>query len=455
MTLCYCYRAAMDDAALTRFLCAGDDRAVGRLFDRFALSLYRYCLTLLPTPESAAEALCNTLLAAVDRADRLAHPRRLEVWLFALARNECLRTLRRSGHRLPSADFLDGVGMTLRLPRRRDRDEEGGLAEIQELIQGHSFHEHAVAAVLGIRPWHAKVLARRGEARGTVGGRATGSQGAAWLPEGLRARVLADAALPVRTTYRGELAGPFRRSGFPVPLDRSGRGRRRILAAAAVVAILALAAVVSSSAAPDPEVVVSVGEPIDGPLHDGQFTTAPPTSGPLTSATPTATTTPGPPTATPSAPASPGQAAPTRSTRPPPAPRPPAPPPAPRIPPAATGVITGIGGGCVEVVSGGGIELLSCDGTSSQQWTVGGDGTLHAFRSCMNVRDGGTANGTSVNLSKCNSSGAQQWLTGPNGSLINPQSGKCLDGPNNSGDPRRLEIWTCNGGAYQRWTLPG
>jgi hypothetical protein len=73
----------------------------------------------------------------------------------------------------------------------------------------------------------------------------------------------------------------------------------------------------------------------------------------------------------------------------------------------------------------------------------------------MNVRDGGTANGTSVNLSKCNGSGAQQWLAFPNGSLINPQSGKCLDGPNDPSNSPRLEIFTCDGGAYQRWTLPG
>ena len=453
MTLCYCYRAAMDDAALTRSLCTGTDSAVDSLFDRFAPSLYSYCLTLLSTPESAAEALSNTLLAAVDRVEGLAEPRRLEVWLFALARNECLRILRRSGRRLPGTHILDGVSLRSRLPRRRDRDEEGGLAEIHELIHRHRFDDRAVAAVLGISLWHATMLARRGETSGTGSVHEVARRGADTLPDGLRERVLVDAAEPVRTMFRGELAGPFRRSGFPVPLDRSGRGRRSILAVAAVVALLALGtAAVSPSLASDHEVVLTVGEPINGPLPDELLPPTPATSGPPTSGKPT---TPAPSTPPPSAPAIPGQAAPTRSTRPPPAPRPPAPPPAPRIPPPATGVITGIGGGCVEVVSGGGIELLSCDGTSSQQWTVGGDGTLHAFRSCMNVRDGGTANGTSVNLSKCNSSGAQQWLTGPNASLINPQSGKCLDGPNNSGDPRRLEIWTCNGGAYQRWTLPG
>jgi len=446
----------MDDAALTRSLRTGTDSAVESLFDRFAPSLYSYCLTLLSTPDSVAEAVGNTLLAAVDRVDGLADPPRLKVWLFALARNECLRILRRSGRRLPGADILDGVRLRLRLPGRRDRDQEGGLAEIHELIRRHLFDDRAVAAVLGISPWHAKALARRSEAGATSRGRAAHRRGAAALPDGLRERVLVDAAEPVRTMYRGELAGPFRRSGFPVPLDRPGQGRRRILAVAAV-ALLAVGAALSPSLASDQEIVLTVGEPIDGPLPEELLPAPPATSGPPASATPTATTTPASPTPTPSAPASakPGPAAPTPSAARPPAPRPPAPPAAPRIPAPATGVITGIGGGCVEVVNGGGIELLSCDGTSSQQWTVAGDGTIHAFRSCMNVRDGGTANGTSVNLSKCNGSGAQRWLVGANGSLINPQSGKCLDGPNNSSDPRQLVIWACDGGAHQRWTLPG
>lgn len=447
----------MDDAALTRLLRTRQERAVECLYDRFAASLYRYCLTLLPTPESAADALCNTMLAAVDQADRLANPRRLEVWLFALARNECLRILRRGGHRVPRADILDAVCTLLRLPRWRDYDEEGGLAEIHELIQGHSFPDHAVAAVLGISAWHAKALAKRGEARGILGRRAARSREAAELPVDLRARVLSDMALPARAEYRGELAGPFRRSGFPVPLDRSGQGRRNFLVAAAVVSIVAAGTAVTSSAITDPEIVVRVGQPIGGPLTGGEFTSTPSTWGPSASATPTATPTSvrptTTPTATPSAPAVTRRPVPRTSAARPPAPVQPAP--GPRIPPAATGVIIGIGGGCVEVVNGGRIELLSCDGTSSQQWTVGGDGTITAFRSCMNVYDGSTANGAMVNLSKCNGSGAQQWLAGANGSLVNPQSGKCLDGPSSSGDTRRLEIWTCNGAAHQRWDLPG
>ena len=40
--------------------------------------------------------------------------------------------------------------------------------------------------------------------------------------------------------------------------------------------------------------------------------------------------------------------------------------------------------------------------------------------------------------------------------LVNPQADKCLDvRGNSSADGTRLQIWTCSGGANQKWTLPG
>jgi glucosylceramidase len=39
--------------------------------------------------------------------------------------------------------------------------------------------------------------------------------------------------------------------------------------------------------------------------------------------------------------------------------------------------------------------------------------------------------------------------------LVNAGSNKCLDVIGNStADGARLQIWTCTGGANQRWTVP-
>ena len=68
---------------------------------------------------------------------------------------------------------------------------------------------------------------------------------------------------------------------------------------------------------------------------------------------------------------------------------------------------------------------------------------------------GGTANGTLVDLYACNGSGEQVWQPQPNGSLVNPQSGACLDDTGFSGTPgTQAQIWSCSGGANQVWKLP-
>jgi beta-glucosidase len=66
-----------------------------------------------------------------------------------------------------------------------------------------------------------------------------------------------------------------------------------------------------------------------------------------------------------------------------------------------------------------------------------------------------TANGTLVNLYSCNGSAAQAWQPQSNGSLLNPQSGKCLDDTGFSATPgTQVQIWSCTGAANQAWTLP-
>ena len=71
---------------------AGEPDGIAEAYDRYAASLYAYCHWLLPRPE-AAEAVRDTFLIAVSRLDGLGDPDRLDAWLHAVARNECLRRL--------------------------------------------------------------------------------------------------------------------------------------------------------------------------------------------------------------------------------------------------------------------------------------------------------------------------------------------------------------------------
>ena len=125
----------------------------------------------------------------------------------------------------------------------------------------------------------------------------------------------------------------------------------------------------------------------------------------------------------------------------------------------ATGPITGYQGLCLDDRSASTanfnpIQVFTCNGTTAQQWTAAPGNTLEVLGKCLDVDAAGTANGTTVDLFTCNGTGAQTWIPQSNGSLVNPNSGKCLDDTGFGGSGTQAQIWSCTGGANQKWTLP-
>ena len=84
--------SGMQDRAVVAAVVAGDADGIAEAYDRYAASLYAYGHSLLPGP-AAAEVVLDTFLIAVSRLDGLRDPDRLDAWLHAVARNECLRRL--------------------------------------------------------------------------------------------------------------------------------------------------------------------------------------------------------------------------------------------------------------------------------------------------------------------------------------------------------------------------
>jgi len=100
------------------------------------------------------------------------------------------------------------------------------------------------------------------------------------------------------------------------------------------------------------------------------------------------------------------------------------------------------------------IEINTCDGGSSQQWTVASDGTLRSLGKCLDVTGGSTAPGTPVDLNDCNGTAAQQW-TQDSGSLLNPQSGLCLnDATGTATAGSALDTASCGNTRPQWYTVP-
>jgi hypothetical protein len=88
----------------------------------------------------------------------------------------------------------------------------------------------------------------------------------------------------------------------------------------------------------------------------------------------------------------------------------------------------------------------------------GGGGSTGVLRGsgsnrCLDVPGVATANGTLLDIWDCNGGSNQQWTLLSNGEL-QVYGNKCLDVPNNATTAgTKVEIWDCNDGANQQWTL--
>ncbi|MGW4652026.1 DNRLRE domain-containing protein [Kitasatospora sp. NPDC004289] len=121
--------------------------------------------------------------------------------------------------------------------------------------------------------------------------------------------------------------------------------------------------------------------------------------------------------------------------------------------PTPAGALVTSFGQCLEVPNGApanGVnpQYAPCTGAPNQQWTYGADLSLKVMGYCLDNPWGATADNTRMVLWTCGSgSPNQQWSLQANKSLVNGQSGKCLDA--NLGGT----IWSCWGGSWQIWDL--
>ena len=114
----------MRDSEVVACIVAGDPGGLAEAYDRYAALLYTYCCTLLREPADAADVVQDTFLIASDRLADLRDPDRLRPWLFAVARNECMRRLR---DRTSTSAFEEAADLT------DETADVGGDAERAEL----------------------------------------------------------------------------------------------------------------------------------------------------------------------------------------------------------------------------------------------------------------------------------------------------------------------------------
>jgi RNA polymerase sigma factor (sigma-70 family) len=93
----------MEDPEVVAAIVAGDPAGLAEAYDKYAVPLHSYCRSMLREPADAADAVQDTFLVATAKLRSLRDPGKLRSWLYAVARNECLRRLR-AGKALSALD---------------------------------------------------------------------------------------------------------------------------------------------------------------------------------------------------------------------------------------------------------------------------------------------------------------------------------------------------------------
>ena len=85
----------LSDERLAQRAAGGDQRAFEAIYSRYHQSLYRFCLAMVGNPQDAQDALQNTMVKVLRALPGEQREIQLKPWLYRIARNESIETLRR------------------------------------------------------------------------------------------------------------------------------------------------------------------------------------------------------------------------------------------------------------------------------------------------------------------------------------------------------------------------
>jgi DNA-directed RNA polymerase specialized sigma24 family protein len=314
----------MDDQALVAALVSGDPRGLERAYRRYADRLYAYCRGLLHDPETAADVVHDTFVLASKRAVQLREPDRLRAWLYAIARNECLR------HGLPAPPAAGEPDETVELVWTAVAGLQPREREVFELVVRHELPAQEVSDVLGISvaQAHDRLARARAQLAEALGQPDPAALFAAYaaapfpdVPAELWPRLelkCFDPGLDLERDAILERAGRFDpATGFPRPRDVQRR-RRLVVTGVTAVAVAAVAAAIAGAAIPplrsDPPPQAQPSAPAVAPVL--------PSPAPTASASPSRSPSPSPSTPAPPPPPPPSTSVPGAVQPLPPPPRP-------------------------------------------------------------------------------------------------------------------------------------
>ena len=133
----------MEDPEVVAAIVAGDPAGLAEAYDRYAMPLYSYCRSMLREPADAADAVQDTFLVATAKLRDLRDPAKLRSWLYAVARNECMRRLRAGSALSALEEAADVPAQAAEIGTETER------VEVQQLVR---------AAIDGLNPGERDVI---------------------------------------------------------------------------------------------------------------------------------------------------------------------------------------------------------------------------------------------------------------------------------------------------------
>ncbi|MET8288059.1 ricin-type beta-trefoil lectin domain protein [Streptomyces sp. NPDC005132] len=99
------------------------------------------------------------------------------------------------------------------------------------------------------------------------------------------------------------------------------------------------------------------------------------------------------------------------------------------------------------------VQVNTCNGATSEKWTIGTDGTVKVLGMCLDTTGNATTSGTLVVIDTCKTDATQKWKVTTTGTLVsNANTAMCLTDPAASATTgTQLTLTTC-GGTGQTWT---
>ncbi|WP_224369535.1 ricin-type beta-trefoil lectin domain protein [Hyalangium versicolor] len=122
----------------------------------------------------------------------------------------------------------------------------------------------------------------------------------------------------------------------------------------------------------------------------------------------------------------------------------------------AKSFVSRMNGKCIDVPNSNfsdGVQLQTwdCNGTNAQKFTFDGR-KLRVGDKCVDVAWASSADGTAIQIANCSTNTAQDFVLSEAGDLVSYMANKCVDISGwNSASGAKLVLWTCTGGANQKW----